>query len=76
MKGPIFIWCLQQDNVPCNKTPNWFLEHDKFTGLRSADCGDHLSTVKHLWNVVEWEMDIMDVQPTDLLQLSDVIVSV
>lgn len=76
MNGPIFIWCLQQDNEPCNKTPNWFLEHDKFAGLRSADCGDHLSTVKHLWDVVEREIDIMDVQPTNLLQLSDVIVSV
>ncbi len=30
-----------------------------------------LNPVEHIWDVVEWEIHIMDVQPTNLQQLRD-----
>ncbi|MDG2580599.1 transposase, partial [Vibrio parahaemolyticus] len=70
----------QQDNAPCHKAhiiSNWFLEHDnEFTVLQWPPQSPDLSPIEHLWDVVEQEILIMDVQPTNLQQLCDVIMSI
>ncbi len=35
-----------------------------------------LNPIEHLWDVVEWEIHIMDVQPINLQQLCDAIMSI
>ncbi len=63
----------QQDNAPCHKSQiisDWFLEHDnKFTLLKWPQQSPNLNPIEHLWDVVEQEIRIMDVQPTNLQQL-------
>ena len=65
----------QQDNAPCHKTriiSDWFLEHDnEFTVLKCPPQSPDLSPIEHLRHVVEREIRIMDVQPTNLKQLRD-----
>ncbi len=67
----------QQDNAPCHKAQmisDWFLEHDnEFTLLKWPPQSQDLNLIKHLWDVVEREIHIMDVQPTNLQQLCDAI---
>ncbi len=64
----------QQDNAPCHKDQiisDWFLEHDnEFTLLKWTP-----QSPEQLWDVVEREIHIMDVQPTNLQQLRDAIMS-
>ncbi len=56
----------QQDNAPCHKAQiisDWFLEHEnEFTLLKWPPQSSDLNPVEHLWDVVEWEIHIMDVQ--------------
>ncbi|MDF4981198.1 transposase, partial [Vibrio parahaemolyticus] len=70
----------QQDNAPCHKAhiiSNCFLEHDnEFTVLQWPPQSPDLSPVEHLWDVVQREIHIMDVQPTNLQQLPDAIMSI
>ncbi len=70
----------QQDNAPCHKTQiisDWFLEHDnEFTLLKWPPQSPDLNPIEHLWELVEREIRIMDVQPTNLQQLCDVIMSI
>ena len=70
----------QQDNAPCHKAQiisDWFLEHDnEFTLLKWPPQSPDLNPIEQLWDVVEWEIRIMDVQPTNLQQLRDAIMSI
>ncbi len=70
----------QQDNAPCHKAQiisDWFLEHDnEFTLLKWPPQSPDLKPIEHLWDVVEREIHIMDVQPTNLQQLRDAIMSI
>ncbi len=70
----------QQDNAPCHKAQiisDWFLEHDnEFTLLKWPPPRPVLNPIEHLWDVVEREICIMDVQPTNLQELHDIIMSV
>ncbi len=70
----------QQDNAPCHKAQiisDWFLELDnEFTLLKWPPQLPDLNPIDHLWNVVEREIRIMDVQPTNLQQLRDTIMSI
>ncbi len=60
----------QQENAPCHKAQiisDWFLEHDnEFTLLKWPPLSPDLNLIKHLCDVVEREIRIMDVQPTNL----------
>ncbi len=57
--------------------PDWFLEHDnEFTLLKWPPQSPDLNPIEHLWDVVEREIRIMDVQPTNLQQLRDAIMSI
>ncbi len=70
----------QQDNAPCHKAQiiaGWFLEHDnEFTLLNWPPHSPDLNPIEHLWYVVEQEICIMDVQPTNLQQQRDAIMSI
>ncbi len=56
---------------------DWFLEHDnEFTLLKLPPQSPDLNPVEQLWDVVEREIHIMDVQTTNLQQLCDAIMSI
>ncbi|KAI5624640.1 hypothetical protein C0J50_15786, partial [Silurus asotus] len=56
---------------------DWFLEHDnEFTVLKWPLQSPDLNPIEDLWDVVEREIRIMDVQPTNLQQLRDAIMSI
>ncbi len=45
---------------------DWFLEHDnEFTLLKWPPHSPDLNPIEHLWDVVEREIHIMDVQSTN-----------
>ncbi len=65
----------QQDNAPCHKAQiltDWFLEHDnEFTLLKWSPQSPDLNPIEHLWYI-----RIVDVQPTNLQQLCNAIMSI
>lgn len=69
----------QQDSTPCHKAhlSDWFLEYgNEFIVLKRPPQPPDLNPKEHLWDVVEQEIHITDVQPTNLQQLRDAITSV
>ncbi len=70
----------QQDNAPCHKAQiisDWFIEHEnEFTLLKWPPQSPDLNPIEHLWDVVEQEIRITNVQPTKLQQQRDAIVSI
>ncbi len=70
----------QQDNAPCHIAQiisDWFLEHDnEFTLLKWPPQSPDLNLIEYLWDVVEREIHIMDVQTTNLQQLHDALMSI
>ncbi len=70
----------QQDNAPHHKAQiisDWFLEHDNEFNLHKwPPQSPDLNPIEHLWDVVEREIRIMDVQPTNLQQLYDANMSI
>uniref|UniRef100_A0A8C1UPJ7 Transposable element Tcb1 transposase n=1 Tax=Cyprinus carpio TaxID=7962 RepID=A0A8C1UPJ7_CYPCA len=70
----------QQYNAPCHKAQiisDWFLEHDnEFTLLKWPPQSPDLNPIEHLWDVVEREIRIMDVQLANRQQLHDAIISI
>ncbi len=70
----------QQDNASCHKAQiisDWFLEHDNEFNLHKwPPQSPDLNPIEHPWDVVEQEICIMDVQPTNLQQLRDTIMSI
>ncbi len=70
----------QQDNAPCHKAQiisDWFIEHDnEFTLLKWPPQSPDLNPIEQLWDVVEREILIMDVQSTNLQQLRDAIMTI
>ncbi len=56
---------------------DWFLElENEFTLLKWLPQSPDLNPIEHLWDVVEREICIVDVQPTNLQQLRDAIMSI
>ncbi len=70
----------QLDNATCHKAQiisDWLLEPDnEFNLLKWPPQSPDLNPIEHLWDVVEREIHIMDVQPTNLQQLYDAIMSI
>jgi len=64
-------------NAPCHKArmiSNWFLEHDnEFTVLKLPAQSSDLNPIEHIWDVVEQELRVLDVYPTNLHQPQDAI---
>ncbi len=71
---------VQQYNASCHKAQiisDWFLEHDNdFTLLKWPPQSPDLNPIEQLWDVVEREIHIMDLQPINLQQLRDNIMSI
>ncbi len=70
----------QQDNAPCHKAQiisDWFLEHDsEFTLLKWPPQSPDLNPIEDLCDEVEREIHVIDVQPKNLQQLYDAIMSI
>lgn len=76
----VHLFCngyFQQCDTQCHRAQimsNWFLEYDnEFTVFKWPPHSPELSPTQHL---LEWGILIMNVQPTNLQQLLDVIMSI
>lgn len=48
-------------------------DHSEFTVLRQPPLSPDLNPTEHLWDEAEWEIDITDVELTNLQHLCDLI---
>lgn len=56
---------------------DWLLEHDnELTVVQRPPPSPDLNPIQHFWDVVEQEICITDLQPTNLQQLCDAITSI
>lgn len=66
--------CFQEENTPCPRAQitNWCLVLDnEFIVFNWPPQYPDLDTIEQLWDVVEHEIYITDVEPTNLQQLCD-----
>ncbi len=74
------FWCTSSRIMHCHKAQiisDWFLEHDnEFTLLKRPPQSPDLNPIEHLWDVVEREILIMDVQTTNLQKRCDAIMTI
>lgn len=66
--------------MSCHKAhviSNWIIVYDyEFTVLKQPPQSTDLNPIEHLWDVVERDIRITDVQPINLQQLCDAIMSI
>lgn len=69
----------QRDKVACPRAQilsNWFLKHDsEFAVLKWPPRPTDFSPAEHLWDMADREIGLTDVQPANLQQLSEDVMS-
>lgn len=62
LKWSVLCWLLHKAHI----ISNWFPEHKELTLLQRPPETQDLNPLDHLWDVVGWEIPIIDVQLKEL----------